>query len=52
MSGVEPRGTYRGRGEIGGVYLPSQVVILNFVRDGSYMKGDGRAPPPHFTSLG
>jgi hypothetical protein len=27
MSVVEPRSTYRGRGEIGVVYLPSQLVL-------------------------
>jgi hypothetical protein len=35
----EPLSTYRGRGEIGGVYLPSQLerIHYNFVSDGSYI---------------
>jgi hypothetical protein len=34
----QPQSTYRGRDEIGGVYLPSQLrsVHYNFVLDGRY----------------
>jgi hypothetical protein len=44
----QSQSTYRGRGEIGGVYLPSQLerttaTLLVMV---DRVKGGGRAPPP------
>ncbi len=40
---------WKGREEIGGVYLPSQqerTLNCNFIREGNRVKGGGRAPPP------
>jgi len=36
ISQSAPQSTYRGREEIGRVYLPSWNVHYNFVRDGRY----------------
>jgi hypothetical protein len=43
----ETQVTYRGRGEIGGVYLPSQLELVMVDR----VKGEGVRPLPHQTRL-
>ncbi len=51
---VKTQSTFRGRVEIRGVYLPSQLERMhhNGVRDDKYSeRGDGRAPPT-LTKLG
>jgi hypothetical protein len=45
---LNAQSTYRGRGEIGGVFLPSQLERTPVEYR---VKGGGRAPPTH-TRLG
>ncbi len=45
-----PQSTYRGRGEIGGMYLPSQLERTQQLCSW-WSKGGGRAPQPHQARL-